>query len=108
VTETTASLKWAPPSDDGGIPIKAYHVERRDKRFGSWVKAGSTKGAVTTLDIENLVTGQEYMFRVCAENEEGMGPFTEMRDMVKPTREPGERVYCFFLIKSKKYVKTCE
>ena len=90
VTETTVSLKWQPPSSDGGLPIKTYIVERRDKRWGSWVKAGTTKGTVTTLEVENLVTGQEYCFRVSAENEEGTGPATEMKELVKPTREPGE------------------
>ena len=98
VRETTVSLKWQPPSSDGGLPIKTYIVERRDKRWGSWVKAGTTKGTVTTLDAENLVTGQEYYFRVSAENEEGVGPACEMKELVKPTREPGERQQCVHCI----------
>ncbi|XP_070182955.1 M-protein, striated muscle-like [Littorina saxatilis] len=87
VTETAVSLKWKPPTSDGGLPIKSYIVERRDKHWGSWVKAGTTKGTVTTLDVDGLVTGQEYYFRVSAENEEGVGPETEMKELVKPTRE---------------------
>ena len=99
VSETTASLKWQPPSSDGGLPIKTYTVERRDKRWGSWVKAGSTKGTVTSLDVENLVMGQEYFFRVSAENEEGAGPVIEMKELVKPTREPGEQWMEFSLLR---------
>ena len=95
VTETTASLKWQPPASDGGLPIKSYTIERRDKRWGSWVKAGTTKGTVTTLDVEKLVTGQEYLFRVSAENEEGASPAVEMKDSVRPTREPGESLFVF-------------
>ncbi|KAK7507540.1 hypothetical protein BaRGS_00001475, partial [Batillaria attramentaria] len=88
VTETTVSLQWRPPTSDGGLPIKTYIVERRDKRWGSWVKAGTTKGTVTTMDVEHLMLDQEYFFRVSAENEEGVGPATEMKESVIPTREP--------------------
>lgn len=99
VTETSVSLKWQPPDDDGGLPIKSYTIERRDKRWGSWVKAGTTKGSVMTFDVTGLVTGQEYCFRVSAENEEGLGPATEIKEAIMPTREPGKNgfnFYCFW------------
>lgn len=66
-------------------------VERRDKRWGSWIKAGTTKGMVTSLDVTGLTTGLEYLFRVAAENEEGFGPATEMTESVTPSKEPGQQ-----------------
>ncbi|GFS00827.1 titin [Elysia marginata] len=88
VTSSTASLQWRAPSDTGGLPITSYQVERRDKRWGSWVKAGATKGGVTTLDVTSLLEGSEYYFRVSAANDEGTGPFVETTQAVKPVKEP--------------------
>ncbi|GFO38541.1 titin, partial [Plakobranchus ocellatus] len=88
VTSSTATLQWRAPSDTGGLPITSYLVERRDKRWGSWVKAGSTKGGVTTLDVTSLLEGSEYFFRVSAENEEGFGPAVEISQAVMPVKEP--------------------
>lgn len=31
-------IKWNPPKSDGGSPITAYNVERRDPRTGHWQK----------------------------------------------------------------------
>ncbi|RUS90387.1 hypothetical protein EGW08_001882, partial [Elysia chlorotica] len=88
VTSSTASLQWRAPSDTGGLPITSYIVERRDKRWGSWVKAGTTKSGVTILDVASLLEGAEYYFRVSAINEEGQGPWTEMSQAVMPVKEP--------------------
>ncbi|KAH9498302.1 hypothetical protein Btru_006487 [Bulinus truncatus] len=86
VTSNSASLVWKPPSDTGGLPITSYLVERRDKRWGSWIKVGSTKS--NTIDVPSLLENAEYFFRVAAENEEGQGPFAEMSEAIVPIKEP--------------------
>lgn len=63
------SLKWNPPLDDGGVPIDYYAVEKMDVESGRWIPVARTKDC--KLDVENLVPGQEYKFRVCAVNAEG-------------------------------------
>jgi len=35
------TLKWAPPSRDGGAPITGYNVERLDPKTGRWTKVNS-------------------------------------------------------------------
>ena len=95
VTSSSASLQWRAPSKTGGLPITSYLVERRDKRWGSWVKAGTTKGGVTTFDVTSLLEGSEYYFRVAAANDEGCGPFVEMTQAVMPVKEPGMFVLYF-------------
>ncbi|ESO99758.1 hypothetical protein LOTGIDRAFT_141638 [Lottia gigantea] len=72
ITESSVDLKWTPPAKDGGLPIKGYTLERRDKRYGSYVKVATTK--TLSYTVENLRLGSEYFFRVLAENDEGMGP----------------------------------
>lgn len=32
-------LKWEKPANDGGAPITAYIVEKKDRDTGKWVKA---------------------------------------------------------------------
>lgn len=64
-------LKWTAPVSDGGAPITAYVIEKREKGTGKWLKAAEVpadecKGTVPMLD-ENT----EYEFRVRAVNAAG-------------------------------------
>ncbi|GBN20312.1 Twitchin, partial [Araneus ventricosus] len=65
------NLKWFPPSDDGGVPIDHYEVEKLDPQSGQWVPAGETIGADTNLKVKGLTPGKEYKFRVKAVNRLG-------------------------------------
>jgi hypothetical protein len=62
-------LKWNPPLDDGGAPIDHYLVEKLDTETGRWMPALKTKDP--KAEIDNLVPGHEYKFRVSAVNNEG-------------------------------------
>ena len=62
-------LKWNPPLDDGGVPIDYYAVEKMDTESGRWMSAGRAKEPF--IELNNLVPGQEYKFRVMAVNAEG-------------------------------------
>lgn len=64
------TLKWNPPLDDGGAPIDHYLVEKLDTETGRWLPALKTKDP--KAEIENLVPGHEYKFRVSAVNNEGV------------------------------------
>lgn len=63
------SLKWRPPEDDGGCPIECYEIEKMDEDTGIWVPCG--KSTDTRFDVNNLVPGKKYKFRVRAVNKEG-------------------------------------
>lgn len=65
------TLKWSPPSDDGGQPVENYVVEKMDEVTGRWVPAGETDGPVTSLKIGGLTPGHKYKFRVRACNKQG-------------------------------------
>lgn len=62
-------LKWDKPEDDGGQPIENYVVEKMDTETGRWVPVGTTK--TPEMEVEGLVPGKEYKFRVKAANAEG-------------------------------------
>ena len=77
-----ASLKWSPPSDDGGTPVVGYEYQQRveGEGFGkTWLKVdggGDIRG-VTITGLENGIT---YFFRVRAVNKVDEGkPSNEAR-----------------------------
>ncbi|TGZ63952.1 hypothetical protein CRM22_006631 [Opisthorchis felineus] len=93
------TLKWKPPLDDGGQPITNYILEKRLKGSDSWQKVSNFLNT-TTATVRNLEVGNEYEFRVMAENAMGMGeplmttkpikakhPYDPPSGMSKPTVE---------------------
>lgn len=64
-------LAWKPPADDGGNPVEKYVVEKMDEATGRWVPAGETDGPQTSLNVDGLVPGKKYKFRVRAVNKQG-------------------------------------
>lgn len=71
VTKTSAKLKWKPPEDDGGCPIKEYEIEKMDTKTGKWVRVGKVPSDKLEFDVTGLNPGSEYKFRVTAVNDEG-------------------------------------
>jgi titin len=82
VTETAVTLTWSPPEDDGGAEITGYVLERREVNKRTWTKV--TKLAELEFNDEGLTTGINYVYRVAAENEVGVGEFFEMDKAVTP------------------------
>ena len=81
--KTTVTLTWQPPTSDGGSPLTAYVIERREAARSQWTKLDSTLPADTTLTTRNLIEGNEYYFRVCAENKHGRSDWLETEQSVK-------------------------
>ena len=65
-------LKWKAPDVDGGSPITAYIVEKKDK-YGDWEKAAEVPALQTNARVPDLIEGQAYEFRVRAVNAAGPG-----------------------------------
>jgi len=83
VTKESVGLRWEPPASTGGMNITEYVVERRDlTRGGSWVQAATVDGATTKHAVSKLTEGNEYLFRVVAENKVGTGPPAELSQPV--------------------------
>lgn len=71
VTEDSVSLKWLPPTYDGGSPITNYIVLKRETTTANWIEVSSAV-ARCTIKIMKLNTGVEYQFRIRAENRFGI------------------------------------
>lgn len=102
ITATSVSIKWKPPKSDGGTPLTAYIIERRDATRMTWIKVDKVKPNITTYCIQDLVTNNEYFFRVIAENAEGMSPPLDSPKF-KPVRKAGQcqclTVDCYMPVK---------
>ena len=90
ITATTVTIEWKPPKSDGGLPLTAYILERRDVKRMTWIKVDRVKPNITSYCIQDLVTGNDYFFRVFAENEEGISLPLETVKPIRPQRPPGE------------------
>ena len=72
MTRETVDASWHAPKHNGGSPVSSYFVEKRDIKENIWIKIARIDPDIRTLKIFNLVEGNEYEIRVCAENEYGM------------------------------------
>uniref|UniRef100_A0A3Q2R3F5 Titin n=1 Tax=Fundulus heteroclitus TaxID=8078 RepID=A0A3Q2R3F5_FUNHE len=109
VTGNSITMCWTRPRSDGGNEIKHYILERREKKSLRWVRV-SSKRPITELRhrVTNLTEGNEYEFRVMAENGAGIGPASSTSRLFK-CREPTSAPSAPSLIKvslSKKIIQT--
>ncbi|XP_033640975.1 twitchin-like isoform X1 [Asterias rubens] len=72
VTKDSVTLSWDKPEDDGGSPIKGYYVEKKNPQTGEWERVNKKPIKDTKFKVPDLVEGEEYEFRILAENEAGM------------------------------------
>ena len=83
-------LAWDAPEHDGGAPIIGYTVEKRDMKRAAFAKVETVDSNTLTLKVPKLVEGNEYMFRVNAENEIGVSDWTSLTEPVKARLPFGE------------------
>ena len=85
----SVKLSWLPPMDDGGSPITRYVIELREQGSGDWNTLIELPKSVNEFVVKDLVEGEEYNFRISAENSVGRGKPVEADTTVKPERKPG-------------------
>uniref|UniRef100_A0A3Q2DID6 Titin n=1 Tax=Cyprinodon variegatus TaxID=28743 RepID=A0A3Q2DID6_CYPVA len=80
ITTDRCSLHWDVPEDDGGCDIYNYIIEKCETKRGVW-SVHSNAVITNKAKVTRLIEGNEYIFRVRAENKMVM-PFS-------PTDTPG-------------------
>ncbi|VVC32972.1 Hypothetical protein CINCED_3A025396 [Cinara cedri] len=76
----SVTLSWKPPEDDGGCKIGNYIIEYNRVGWDMWLKASTSR--LLTADLDDLLEGSEYRFRVKAENPYGISVPSEMSDLI--------------------------
>ena len=74
----SVSLSWDKSATDGGAPIEAYVVERRDASRNNWVSVARTPAETTRATATKLWEGCDYFFRIAAENAVGQSDYVEL------------------------------
>ncbi|XP_065089532.1 twitchin isoform X13 [Ochlerotatus camptorhynchus] len=91
ITARGAILEWRAPEDDGGLPIDNYIIEKLDEIKGTWVYAGDSGSNRCKANIDGLIEGHSYKFRVRAQNKMGKSEPLSMANAVvakNPFRTP--------------------
>ena len=96
ITDTTATLQWAPPDSTGGCDITAYLVEKREGARRMWQPVGTLRGNTCEAFIQKLVEGKEYSFCVKAQNSVGTSEPAELRELVIPKSQFGTSMIRYF------------
>ncbi|KAE8296524.1 Titin [Larimichthys crocea] len=70
VNSDYVTISWEPPEYTGGCELDNYIVEKREISSTEWQTVSATT-VRTTIKVTKLKTGNEYQFRVFAENRYG-------------------------------------
>jgi titin len=92
VTKSGAMVTWTPPKDDGGRPVKGYHIEKKFRESAKWFRATKKLCMTHSFRVTNLIETRQYEFRIIAENAAGLGHASEASLAVAiedPTYTPG-------------------
>ena len=73
MTPDSARLQWQPPKSDGGSPITNYIIERKTRKDRKWIRVNKDNVTDTEFTVPDLTDGEEYEFRITAENKAGPG-----------------------------------
>ncbi|KAK5920273.1 hypothetical protein CgunFtcFv8_024100 [Champsocephalus gunnari] len=85
ITTDRCHLSWEVPEDDGGCEIYNYIIEKCETKRGVW-SVHSNAIITNQAKVTRLVEGNEYIFRVRAENKMGPGPAEESEAIVAGTQ----------------------
>ena len=59
----------------------------------AWILVDNVKPSITSYCVQNLLEGNEYLFRVYAENTEGLSKAMESSEIAVPKRPAGLTSY---------------
>ena len=85
---TSATVRWTAPADNGGSPITQYRVQVRTGTTVVRTVTGVAPTATSTV-VTGLTNGTAYNFRVRAVNAAGLGPLSAASNTVTPATVPG-------------------
>lgn len=89
ISERTVTISWKLPKSMGGLDLTGYVIQRRDRNKYSWLHVDNVKPNIRSYCIQNLVEGKEYLFRVLAQNDEGLSEPLQSADAVLMCRPTG-------------------
>ncbi|OUC40207.1 immunoglobulin I-set domain protein, partial [Trichinella nativa] len=90
VHNTSVTLQWNPPEDDGGSPITGYVISRRHLAQKHWEEVERLPEFVLEYTVSNLKQNARYLFRVNAVNSIGISEGTQTTEPVNIRKWKGK------------------
>ncbi|XP_049297366.1 titin-like isoform X6 [Anopheles funestus] len=83
-------IEWKPPSDDGGLEISQFTIEKcDDANKNAWIKVADVQRNIKSYCIQKLIDSTQYHFRVIAQNPVGCSePLESATVKIQQTVEP--------------------
>ncbi|KAK6032068.1 fibronectin type III domain protein [Ostertagia ostertagi] len=79
VGDDCLTLTWHRPLSDGGGRIRGYYIEKcEDDKEQTWVRCNQNPSPANTFNVQSLIDGRKYKFRVFAVNDAGLSDPAEM------------------------------
>ncbi|MEI2699017.1 MAG: fibronectin type III domain-containing protein [Microthrixaceae bacterium] len=76
--DSSASLSWAPPTNDGGSAVSDFVVQFATSASGPWTTFADATSATNSAVVTGLTNGTTYLFRVSAVNAAGSGAVSSL------------------------------
>jgi titin len=76
------TLRWYAPSDNGGLNLTGYLVERQVN--GAWITAAQLAATTLTYTAPRALPGVQNVFRITASNTLGSGPASPIVSVMTP------------------------
>lgn len=95
VSHEAVEIEWKPPTDDGGLEISQYTIEKCDPYQKAWIKVAVVDKSIDSFCIQKLLEDAQYLFRVMALNPVGTSeplesdPVTLTKMLEKPSPPQG-------------------
>lgn len=93
IQRTSCIIEWKTPLE--GHPLTGYSIEKKEVTRSFYSKVQKVEAHITKFCVSNLIDGNEYYFRIIAENEVGGSKPLEMVDPVLIKSPYGKNVYLF-------------
>ena len=92
INATSVTISYTAPVDDGGAPITNYVIEKQERFSTRWSRVNVEPVTGLSYHITDLMQGEEYTFRVSAQNKAGVGKPSDASKPVIPKPPYGKFV----------------
>jgi titin len=92
-TDSSITLQWEMPRNDGGSPLTEYLLEMREKRGKNtdWTQVQILPVITTSFRVTKLNEDSFYNFRIKATNAIGSSEPKSLDKAVKPQKQNGKK-----------------
>ncbi|XP_070200689.1 twitchin-like isoform X4 [Littorina saxatilis] len=87
ITKHAVDLSWTRPASDGGAKLTGYVIEKK-KKGEDWQECAHVPANATSASVTGLKEGEEYEFRVRAENAAGLGEPSKPTNSITAADQP--------------------